>query len=131
MLDEGFGGDDPTLLLAQATEALIRNVRLVVAIRMHADDLTVDAAQKLFVEHACLEPHPARKEAERGTFDPGYLNYTLGKLMLKKLRTDCQRVEGAAFDLKRFHDRFLSFGAPPVPFVRQMMLAESDDGILF
>ena len=67
---------------------------------------------------------PARREAMRGTFDPGYLSYTLGKLMILKLREDFRREQGAAYSLKGFHDRLLSYGAPPVPLLRQVMLTE-------
>lgn len=130
MLDEGYGAGDLRLRAAQLVEALIRNVRFVVAIRMHADAMTVGEAHRLFREHAFLEDAPALKEAERGTFDPGYLNYTLGKLLLKKLRADCREREGAAFRLRAFHDRFLSFGAPPLPLVRAMMLPEASGRVL-
>jgi uncharacterized protein (DUF885 family) len=122
MLDEGFGAGEPRYRLAQSMEALIRNVRYLVALGMHAGDLTVEEAQQMFQKDAFLEEHPARKEAERGTFDPGYLNYTLGKMMLKKLRRDVEELEGGEFRLRRFHERFLSFGAPPIPLVREMML---------
>ena len=66
----------------------------------------------------------------RGTFDPMYLNYTLGKLMILKLREDYRRVKGAAYSLRAFHDEFLSYGAPPIPLVREMMLGEDSGDIL-
>lgn len=68
-------------------------------------------------------------EALRGTFDPGYLNYTLGKLMLLKLRQDWRRQEGSAYTLRRFHDTALAWGAPPVPMLRAAML-DADDGTI-
>jgi uncharacterized protein (DUF885 family) len=77
-----------------------------------------------------MEEHPARQEALRGTFDPGYLNYTLGKLMLLKLRQDWRRQEGSAYTLRRFHDTALSWGAPPVPLLRAAMLNEPGKEIL-
>jgi uncharacterized protein (DUF885 family) len=80
-----------------------------------------------FIEDAFMEETPARAEAVRGTFDPQYLNYTLGKLMLLKLRDDYRGEQGAAFDLKTFHDAFLAWGGPPVPYIRRLVL-EHDGG---
>ena len=77
-----------------------------------------------------MERLPASKEAMRGTFDPMYLNYTLGKLMILKLREDYRNEQGADFTLRDFHDRFLSFGAPPIPLVREAMLTDPGDGAL-
>jgi uncharacterized protein (DUF885 family) len=92
--------------------------------------MTVDEATAFFQAHAYMEEHPARREALRGTFDPGYLNYTLGKLMLLKLRQDWRRQEGSSYTLRRFHDQALSWGAPPVPLLRQAMLREPGGEIL-
>ena len=77
-----------------------------------------------------VAPIPARREAMRGTFDPGYLNYTLGKLMILKLRSDYRREKGAAYSLKEFHDKLLSYGAPPLPLLRQVMLSEPGDSAI-
>ena len=90
---------------------------------MHSQGMTVDEATKFFMANAFMEELPAQKEAVRGTFDPMYLNYTLGKLMIKKLREDYCAQKGEDFTLKGFHDTFLSFGAPPIPLVREMMLS--------
>lgn len=125
MLDAGYGVDDPRLRLAQLSEALLRNVRFVASIEMHTRALPKDDAARMFVEEAHLEPLPADREAVRGTFDPGYLNYTLGKLMIRKLRDDLQRVEGGRFFLRRFHDRLLALGAPPVPLAREHFLLDA------
>lgn len=130
MLEEGFGDGDPHLRLAQLSEALVRNCRFLAAIQLHTGDMTVEDATRLFVEHAYMDDLPARKEAERGTFDPGYLNYTLGKLMLLKLRADYEQERANAFSLGAFHDQFLSFGAPPIPLVRQRMLRDGRDAPL-
>ncbi len=92
---------------------------------MHARGMTVAEATRRFVEDAFLEPLPAEKEAVRGTFDPGYLNYTLGKLMLLKLRDDLRAVQGPAFTLRGFHDGLLSLGAPPIPLARQAFLGRA------
>ena len=130
MVEEGYIGDDPRLLMGQLGDALLRNCRYVCAIRMHTDGMTVDEATRYFMENAYMEELPARKEAIRGTFDPQYLNYTLGKLMILKLREDYKREAGSAFSLKKFHDTFLSFGAPPIPLVREMMLAKPGTAVL-
>ena len=130
MIEEGFSSEDPRLVLGQLSDALLRNCRFVCAVRMHTQGMTVDEATRFFMESAYMEELPARKEAMRGTFDPLYMNYTLGKLMIMKLREDFRREKGAAFSLREFHDSFLSFGAPPIPLVREMMLGEPGEGVL-
>jgi len=122
MVEEGYGRDDPGLRIAQRSEALLRDVRFLVAIEMHTRKMSKDDAARMFVESAYMDPLPAEREAARGTFDPGYLNYTLGKLMVRKLRDDLRRP-GAAFSLRTFHDALLKLGAPPIPLVRRRMLA--------
>lgn len=122
VVDAGYRNDDPRTRVAQALEALVRDCRYLAAIGMHTGAMTVDEATRLFQESAFMEEFPARKEAERGTFDPGYLNYTLGKLMIKKLRADWQTKKGPAFSLGNFHDALLSLGGPPVPLVREALL---------
>ena len=124
MIEQGFRPDDTALRIAQASEALLRDVRFIAAIEMHTRGLRVEDAARLFVEHAYLEPLPAEKEAVRGTFDPGYLNYTLGKLMMRRLREDVRAREGARFDLRAFHDALLGLGAPPVPLARRTLLGD-------
>jgi uncharacterized protein (DUF885 family) len=130
MLEVGFGDHDPRLRLAQLEEALVRNCRYVCAIKLHTQGMTVDEATKFFMDNAFMDETPARKEALRGTFDPGYLNYTLGKLMILKLREDLRARQGANFNLKKFHDDLLSYGAPPLPLVRAAMLGQADGAIL-
>jgi uncharacterized protein (DUF885 family) len=130
MLEQGYRADDDKLRLAQLGEALVRNVRYVCAIQMHTLGLTVDEATQRFIEDAFMEEAPARAEAVRGTFDPQYLNYTLGKLMLLKLRDDYRVEQGKAYDLKTFHDAFLAWGGPPVPYVRRLILQHDDGEIL-
>ena len=130
MLETEYGRDNPALWLTQLLEALVRNCRYLCSLGMHTQGMTVDEATQFFQAHAYMEEHPARQEALRGTFDPGYLNYTLGKLMLLKLRQDWRRQEGAAYTLRRFHDAALSWGAPPVPLLREAMLAEGRGEIL-
>ncbi len=130
MLETDYGRDNPRLLVTQLLEALVRNCRYLCALGMHTQGMKVDEATRFFMDNAYMEELPARREALRGTFDPGYLNYTLGKLMILKLREDCRREQGAAFSLKGFHDQLLSYGAPPLPLLREAMLTNPGDGPL-
>ena len=127
VVDTDYAKGQPNLLLTQLLEALVRNCRYLCSIRMHTQGMTVDQATRFFTDNAYMGELPARREALRGTFDPGYLNYTLGKLMIKKLARDYQREKGGAFSLKEFHDRLLSYGAPALPLVREVML-ENPEG---
>ena len=122
MWEEGFREGDPRFHLAQLSEALVRNCRFVCALRLHAHDMSVDEATDFFVANAFYPETPARQEAERGTFDPGYFSYTLGKLQILRLRDDYRAAAGGEYSLKRFHDRLLSRGAPPVELMRRVML---------
>jgi uncharacterized protein (DUF885 family) len=147
MLDEGFGQDQKTnpagtedngngrsdvppairaakYRLAQADEALLRLCRLCVSIRMHCQGMTVDEAAQFFQDNCYYEPKAARAEAVRGTFDPEYLYYTLGKLEIFKLREDYRKQEGASFTLRKFHDEMLRHGAPPIRLLRELMLKD-------
>jgi uncharacterized protein (DUF885 family) len=128
MLDEGLRGADPKYRLAQIQMALMRACRYLVGIRMHTKGMTVEKAQSFFETNAYLTPNNARVEALRGTEDPGYLRYELGKLMILKLREDLRKKEGAAFDLGKFHDAFLKEGAIPIRLIRRAMLG--NDGPL-
>ena len=130
MLEVGYGGGDPRLAFAEAQEALIRICRLLCSIRMHTQGQTQAEATRFFQDNAYMEELPASKEALRGTFDPGYLNYTLGKLMIQKLRDDWQAEQGASYNLKAFHDELLSHGGPPIPLLRRAMLRHDDGGLL-
>ena len=110
--------------LAQSDEALLRICRLCVSIKLHTQKMTVDEATKFFMENCYYEEKTARQEAVRGTFDPGYLNYTLGKLMILKLRADWQAQQGSRFSLQNFHDELLRHGMPPLPLLRERMLKD-------
>jgi len=129
MLDEGLHDGDPKYRLAQLQMALMRACRYLVGIRMHTQGMTVDQAAKFFENNAYQTPHNAMVEALRGTGDPGYLRYQLGKLMILKLREDVRRQQGAAFDLGKFHDEFLKQGAVPIKLIRRAMLG-SDGPLL-
>jgi len=120
MLDEGFGGGDPRMRLAQLQEALLRDCRYVVAIKMHTQGMTVDQATRLFVEQGFQEPANAREEALRGTYDPMYLAYTLGKLQIQKLRDDYRARTGR--DLRAFHDAFVAQGGLPMELLRGVII---------
>jgi uncharacterized protein (DUF885 family) len=110
--------------LAQSGEALLRLCRLCCSVRMHTQDMTVDEATRFFMQNCYYELQPSRQEATRGTFDPGYLYYTLGKLMILKLRDDWKAQEGENFTLHRFHDEVLRHGAPPIRLLRETMLKD-------
>ncbi len=116
--------------LAQIQEALIRNCRYICSIKMHTQGMTVAEATAFFVENAYLENLPASKEAIRGTFDPMYLNYTLGKLLIQKFRNDYKLVKGEHYTDKLFHDKILSYGAPPIPLLRELILRHSEGNVL-
>ncbi len=121
MWEKGLRGD-PETHIGQLTNALLRNVRMLSSIGLHTQGMTVEESEKMFRELAFQDAGNARQQAARGTYDPGYLNYTLGKLMILKLRADWTATRGGEKAWKEFHDTFLSFGGPPVPLVRRAML---------
>jgi Bacterial protein of unknown function (DUF885) len=134
MYEKGLGKGDPAKHIGQIIDALLRDVRLLSSIGLHTHGMTVAQSEKMFREQAFQDPGNARQQAARGTYDPGYLNYTLGKLMIRKLRSDwIAKHAGAgpaasADDQAQwhdFHDQFLSYGGPPIPLVRQQMMGEA------
>lgn len=110
--------------LPQSDEAQLRLCRLCCSVRMHCQGMTVDEARRFFREHCHNEEKPARSEAMRGTHDPGYLFYTLGKMEILALRDAARRQAGERFDLRRFHDELLAHGAPPPALLRPVVLGE-------
>ncbi len=122
MLDEGFGNADPKLRLGQLEDALLRNARYIVGIQMHTGDMTLDQARKFFVQEGFQTPAVADVETKRGTSDPTYLMYTLGKLQILKLRDDYRKMRGEDFNLLEFHDRFMRQGGVPLKIIRKAML---------
>jgi hypothetical protein len=125
MLDAGLGNGSPEVQIGQLSNALLRNVRYLSAIGLHTKGMTVEESERMFREQGFQDPGNARQQAARGTYDPAYLNYTMGKLMIMKLREDWTRQHGAGNALKQFHDRFLSYGGPPIPLVRRAMLGKN------
>ncbi len=137
LLEEGYGGANvpsqstqedrlraAKYQVAQSSEALLRICRLCVSVRMHCQGMTVDQATRFIMENCYYEEKAAHPEAMRGSFDPGYCFYTLGKLQLLKLRRDWRAQEGAAFSLQRFHDELLRHGAPQIRTLRELMLKD-------
>ena len=122
MIDEGYGAGDLKLRLGQLQDALLRNARYIVGIEMHTGQMTFDQAVEFFVKEGMQTRSTAVVESKRGTSDPTYLYYTLGKLEILKLREDYRKMRGASFDLREFHDTFLKQGFPPVRIVRRAML---------
>ena len=133
MWDAGLGNGDPEVHIGQLINALMRNVRYMSAIGLHTEGMTVEESQAMFREKAFKDMGNASQQAYRGTYDPGYLNYTLGKLMINKLREDWTNGRGGREAWGKYHDQFLSYGQPPIPMVRKQMLGddyEGDDSIL-
>ena len=122
MLDEGYGNGDLTLRLGQLQDALLRNARFIVGIQMHTGKMTYEQGVDFFVKEGFQTRTNGERETKRGTSDPTYLYYTLGKLEILKLRDDYKKLKGSSFQLEDFHDRFLSQGAPPIKVVRRIML---------
>jgi uncharacterized protein (DUF885 family) len=129
MLDEGYGNGDPKLRLGQLDDALLRDARFIVGIKMHTGKMTIEQAHEFFVKQGYQVPPVAEEEAKRGTSDPTYLVYTLGKLEILKLRQDYHAMRGDQFSLREFHDTFMKQGAIPLKIIRAKML-ENDSPTL-
>ncbi len=121
MWEAGLGDGSPEQHIGQLLNALLRDGRIVSAIGLHARGMRVEEAEQVF-RRAHISAPEARQQAARGTFDPAYLNYTMGKLMIRKLRDDWVATRGGRSAWKAFHDVFLSYGGPPIPLVRRAML---------
>jgi uncharacterized protein (DUF885 family) len=128
MVDAGLGDGDPEVRIGQLLNALLRNVRYMSAIGLHTEGMTIEESQQMFETKAFQDFGNASQQAYRGTYDPGYLNYTLGKLMINKLRDDWTAGRGGREAWGKFHDQFLSYGVPPIPLVREQMLGEDYEG---
>lgn len=124
MWERGLGNGDPKIHIGQLKNALLRDVRFLVALGYHAGTLTPEQATKMFVEQAFADPNNARQQAMRGTVDPMFLGYTLGKLAIVELREDWL-AKHPGKRLREFHDEFLRHGEAPLPVTRRMMLGAS------
>ena len=122
MWEAGLGDGVPAMRIGQLSNALRRNARFLSAIGLHTGGMTLAESVALFRDKALQDEGNARQQAARGTFDPGYLNYTLGKLMIMQLREDWTASRGGRRGWRGFHDQFLSYGGPPIPLVRAQML---------
>jgi uncharacterized protein (DUF885 family) len=122
MLDEGYGNDDLKLRIGQLQDALLRDARFIVGIQMHTGEMTLPQATDFFIKEGHQTPAVSEREAKRGTSDPTYLVYTLGKLEIMKLRADYKQKMGDKFNLEQFHDEFMKQGYPPVKIIREKML---------
>jgi hypothetical protein len=120
MVDEGFGGGDPKIRLAQLQEALLRDCRYVVGIKLHTEGWTVEQGARLFVEKGFQEPSNAYEESRRGAYNPTYLYYTLGKILIQGLRDEYLAKKPAA-TLRQFHDAFVAQGALPISLMREVL----------
>ncbi len=122
MLDEGYGNGDPKLRIGQLQDALLRDARYIVGIEMHTGKMTLAQGTDFFVKQGHQTSAVAEREAQRGTSDPTYLVYTLGKLEIMKLRADYKQKIGSSYTLQQFHDEFMKQGMAPIPLVRRIML---------
>jgi len=122
MQDEGYGNGDPKLRIGQLQDALLRDARYVVGIQMHTGKMTYEQGIDCFVKEGYQTHAIGEVETKRGTSDPTYLYYTLGKLEILKLREDYKKMRGSAFTLEEFHDRFMREGTPPIKIVRKALL---------
>jgi len=134
MLDEGYGrtsgtdaDHDPAFLklrLGQLQDALLRNARFIVGIQMHTGKMTYEQGIEFFEKEGYQSHVNSVRETKRGTSDPTYLVYTLGKLEILKLREDYKKKLGDKFSLEDFHNGFLQQGFPPVKLVRKALMGD-------
>lgn len=128
-LGETVGRDAAEMKVGQLSNALLRNCRYLSAIGLHARGMSVAQSEELFKNECYQDAGNSKQQAARGTYDPGYLNYTMGKLMIRKLRDDW--TKGDRTKWKAFHDEFLSYGGPPIPMVRKAMMKEAEAKAVF
>ena len=122
MLDEGYGNGDLKLRLGQIQDALLRDARYIAGIQMHTGKMTMEEATQFFIKEGHQPQTVAEREAKRGTSDPTFLVYTLGKLEILKLRADYKQKMGDKFSLEQFHNEFIQQGYPPIKIIREKML---------
>jgi uncharacterized protein (DUF885 family) len=133
MWEEGLGNGDPETHVGQLYNATLRNVRFLSAIGMHTKGMTLAQSQQMFIDEGYQDKGTAKQQSARGAYDPAYLNYTMGKLMIRKLRNDWCAKKGSKADdkacWKDFHDAFLAYGGPPIPLVRGAMMGEAPKSV--
>ncbi len=122
MWDAGLGEGDPEVHIGQLSNALRRDCRFLSAIGMHTAGMSVEQSRQMFVQECYQDEGNARQQAARGAYDPAYLNYTMGKLLIRRLREDWTATHGGRPAWRAFHDQFLSYGGPPIPLVRAQMM---------
>jgi uncharacterized protein (DUF885 family) len=125
MIEQGYGRDDPRIQVGQLLDALLRNCRYIVGIEMHTGKRTYEQGIDFFMKQGYMSHDYAERETKRGTSDPTYLVYTLGKLEILKLREDYRRKVGAQFSLEQFHDSFMQQGGVPIKLIRRAMLGDN------
>lgn len=131
MFDAGVEGGTPEVHIGQLTNALLRDVRFLSAIGLHTGNMSMAQSEQMFLDKGLQDAGNAKQQAARGTYDPAYLNYTLGKLMIMQLRQDWTAAHPAPNALKAFHDQFLGYGGPPIPLVRAQMLGGKPEAKLW
>ena len=131
VVEAGLRGASPETRIGQLGNALLRNARFLSAIGLHARGMTVEESEKFFMEEAYQDQGTAQQQAARGTYDPAYLNYTMGKLMIRALRDDWTAGRGQRDAWREFHDTFLSFGGPPIPLVRARMMGGKAESVFY
>lgn len=122
MVEEGFGDGDLKTRLAQLSEALLRDCRFVVGIKLHTQGMSVEEGAKFFEKEGFQESATAYEEARRGAYNPTYLYYTLGKLQIYKLREDYRKAKGKDFKLETFHNDFVRQGGIPIKLIRKILI---------
>jgi hypothetical protein len=131
MIEAGFRENDPETRIGQISNALLRNARFLSTIGLHTKGWSVEDSKRFFMEEGFQSEGTAIQQAARGTYDAAYLNYTMGKLMIKRLRDDWTATRGGRTAWREFHDEFLSYGGPPIPLVRQQMMGETEPVAVF
>lgn len=131
MWEAGLGNGDPATHVGQLSNALLRDCRYLSAIGMHARGMSVEQSRQMFRDQCYQDEGNARQQSARGTYDPAYLNYTMGKLLIRKLREDWTASRGGRKAWKAFHDAFLGYGGPPIPLVRKAMMKEAEAKAVF
>jgi len=131
MYNDGLRDRSPETHIGQLSEALQRNVRFLSAIGLHTKGMSVEESKRMFMDEAYQDEGTAIQQANRGTYDPAYLNYTMGKLMIRQLRDDWVASRGGRKAWREFHDTFLSFGGPPIPLVRAQMMGGEPEAKFF